>query len=244
MKERRARKPAPAITPDAAEAAPMPSAAAPPAKRRATRKAEVPAEPAVDAPPEAEAAPPAKRRATRKPKANADALPDSKAEAVLAESRGTAPRPRRADRQKVEPALLDRLVAAAQASLDADKAEDIIVLDVTGRADYADYLVIATALADRQMQAMASHLEDAFEAEGLKLRRDATQASPDWVLIDAGDLVVHLFKPEARTLYGLERMWGPDSPAARAEEESEDDRTPLPDDGSVPEPGIEDDDDE
>ncbi|NKE45168.1 ribosome silencing factor [Roseomonas frigidaquae] len=239
----------------------MPAEAAQPAKLRAPRKAkaEQPAAPdtdsgteagtesGADSLPEAEPAPPAKRRATRKPKANAVAPAEGEDEAAApsaeeAAAPATAPRPRRAERQKVEPALLDRLVAAAQESLDADKAEDIVVLDVTGRADYADCLVIATALADRQMQAMASHLEDAFEKEGLKLRRDATQASPDWVLIDAGDLVVHLFKPEARTLYGLERMWGPDSPAATVDEEE--DRTPLPDDGSVPEPGIEEDDDE
>jgi ribosome silencing factor RsfS/YbeB/iojap len=124
----------------------------------------------------------------------------------------------------VTPALLDRLVAAARTSLEDDKAEDIVVLDVTGRADYADCLVIATGLADRQIQAMATHLDEAFEKAGLKLRRDATQASADWVLIDAGDLVVHLFKPDARKLYALERMWGPDSPGAP-------DRTPLPDDG-------------
>ncbi|MGG5811866.1 ribosome silencing factor [Falsiroseomonas sp. CW058] len=99
------------------------------------------------------------------------------------------------------------------------------MLDVTGRADYADRLVIATGLADRQIQAMATHLEDAFEKEGMKLKRDAIQGSPDWVLIDCGDLVVHLFKPEARALYALERMWGPDSPSAQ-------DRTPLPDDGA------------
>lgn len=110
------------------------------------------------------------------------------------------------------------------------------MLDVTGRADYADRLVIATGLADRQIQAMASHLEDAFEKEGLKLRRDATQASPDWVLIDAGDLVVHLFKPEARGLYALERMWGPESPAP------DEDRTPLPEDGTGGSTATEDDD--
>ena len=122
--------------------------------------------------------------------------------------------------------MLERLVAAACKSLDDDKAEDVTVLDVTGRADYADRLVIATGLVERQITAMATHLEDAFEKEGLKLRRDAIQGSPDWVLIDAGDLVVHLFKREARALYGLERMWGPDSPAA------EQDRSPLPDDGA------------
>ncbi|WP_237217608.1 ribosome silencing factor, partial [Falsiroseomonas oryziterrae] len=153
--------------------------------------------------------------------------------------RPAAPSPARAPRArqpKVAPALLDRLVAAATKSLEDDKAENIVVLDVTGRADYADRLVVATGLADRQIQAMASHLEDAFEREGLKLRRDATQASPDWVLIDAGDLVVHLFKPEARGLYALERMWGPESPAP------DQDRTPLPDDGAGGSTATEDDD--
>jgi ribosome-associated protein len=140
----------------------------------------------------------------------------------------------------VAPALLDRLVEAARRSLDEDKAENILILDVTGRADYADRLVIATGLVDRQIQAMANHLEDAFAKEGLKLNRNAIQASPDWVLIDAGDLVVHLFKPEARAMYGLERMWGPDSPAPQLPTEAD----VLPDDGSVPEPGIEDEDDE
>ena len=129
-------------------------------------------------------------------------------------------------------------MVAAQKSLQDDKAEDIVVLDVTGRADYADRLVIATGLADRQIQAMATHLEDAFEKEGLKLRRDATQASPDWVLIDAGDLVIHLFKPEARFLYALERMWGPESPAPEGPEE----RSALPDDGAGGSTATEDDD--
>jgi ribosome-associated protein len=86
------------------------------------------------------------------------------------------------------------------------------VLDVTGRASFTDRMIIATGLVERQIQSMATHLEDALEKAGLKLRRDAIQGSPDWVLIDAGDLVVHLFKPEARATYALERMWGPDSP--------------------------------
>lgn len=108
------------------------------------------------------------------------------------------------------------LVEAARKSLEDDKAEDVLVLDVTGRADYADRLIIATGLVDRQIQAMATHVVEALEQNGLQLRRDAVQASPDWVLIDALDLVIHLFKPEARALYGLERMWGPDSPSPAA----------------------------
>jgi len=226
----------------AAEKAPAKAAAKPkataekaPAKAAAKPKAAVEKAPAKAAAKPKAAVEKAPAKVAAKPKATA-----AKAPAKAAAPK--APRPARAKaakREKVPLALLDRLVEAARKSLDEDKAEDIAVLDVTGRADYADRLVIATGLSDRQIQAMASHLEDAFEKEGLKLRRDATQASPDWVLIDAGDLVIHLFKPEARQLYALERMWGPDSPGA-----STLDRTPLPDDGSVPEPGIEDDDEE
>jgi ribosome-associated protein len=107
---------------------------------------------------------------------------------------------------------VEELVSAVRTSLEDDKAEDIQVLDVTGRASFTDRMVIATGLVERQIQAMATHVEEALEKAGLKLRRDAIQGSPDWVLIDAGDLVVHLFRPEARATYALERMWGPDSP--------------------------------
>jgi len=187
-----------------------------PAKAKAAK-----AEPKPAAPPEPVAPPaPLAKAARGKPAASPRPLREA----------GTA-------RDKVAPALLDRLVIAACRSLEDDKAENILVLDVTGRADYADRLVIATGLVDRQIQAMATHLGDAFETEGLKLRRDATQASPDWVLIDAGDLVIHLFKPEARAMYALERMWGPDSPRASALPGPLD---VLPDDGSVPEAGLED----
>jgi ribosome silencing factor RsfS/YbeB/iojap len=123
-----------------------------------------------------------------------------------------APRRPRTKRAPGDPGRLERLVAAAVKSLEDDKAEDVLVLDVTSRASYADRLVIATGLADRQIQAMAAHLDEALGKEGLRLRRDAIQGSDDWVLIDAGDLVIHLFKPEKRAEIALEKMWGPDSP--------------------------------
>ncbi len=135
--------------------------------------------------------------ATARKRREAAAGPDAKA------------RPRH---HKLAPDRLQQLIAAARASLEDDKAEDIVVLDVTGRASFADCMIIATGLADRQIQAMATHLVEAFDKVGFKLRRDRIQGSPDWVLIDADDLVVHLFKPEARATYALERMWGPDSP--------------------------------
>jgi ribosome silencing factor RsfS/YbeB/iojap len=219
--------------------APAAKAAKEPAKRVAKPRA---AKPAKETAPKASR--PAKPTGAAKARlAKAAKAPTAKAakaaKAPAAAKPPAAPRPRRTSpRTKAAPALIDRLVAAAQRSLEADGAENILVLDVTGRADYADWLVIATGLVDRQIQAMATHLDEAFGKEGLKLRRDATQASDDWVLIDAGDLVVHLFKPEARRLYALERMWGPDSPAAM------DPADVLPDDGSVPEADIDLDDDE
>jgi len=185
---------------------------------------------------------PARAKVATKPKAVAKPKPTPKAKvtpqlkASAAAAKPALPRPKRARKEKLAPALLDRLVAAAVKSLEDDKAENVVVLDVTGRADYADRLVIATGLADRQIQAMATHLDEAFAKEGLKLRGDAIEASPNWVLISAGDLVVHLFKPETRDLYALERMWGPHSPAP------EDDRTPLPDDGEGGSTAAEDDD--
>jgi ribosome silencing factor RsfS/YbeB/iojap len=142
----------------------------------------------------------------------------AKAAATQAAAAGTtpaAPRPPRGrKREKLAPDRLELLVTAAMKSLEDDKAEDIVLLDVTGRADYADRLIVATGKVERQLQSMAQHLDEALGKAGLSLRRDSIQASPDWVLIDAGDLVIHLFRPEARELYRIERMWGPESPGA------------------------------
>ena len=96
------------------------------------------------------------------------------------------------------------------ASLEDDKAEAIVALDLAGRASFADRMVIATGIADRQISAMATHLEEKLEAAGLRRIQIEGAGGSDWVLIDAGDIVIHLFKAEARELYGLERMWGPD----------------------------------
>ncbi|MBC9210018.1 ribosome silencing factor [Roseomonas aerophila] len=113
-------------------------------------------------------------------------------------------------RVKLSPPEVDRLVQAAVASLEDDKAEDIVVLDIATRATFADRMIVATGFVERQIQAMATHIEKALAEFGIK--RIRTEASPDWVLLDAGDLIVHLFKPETRANYRIEKMWGPDSP--------------------------------
>ncbi len=103
---------------------------------------------------------------------------------------------------------LDAVQAVIVESLEADKAEAVVTLDLAGRAAFADRMVIATGLADRQITAMATHLEDKLAEVGIKRVQIEGSGGSDWVLIDAGDIVIHLFKPEARELYALEKMWG------------------------------------
>ncbi len=124
-----------------------------------------------------------------------------------------AAKPKRAPRKtrvKAAPSELDRLQAIIVASLEDDKAENVVALDLSGKAMFCDRMVIASGLADRQIAAMAQHLAEKLHKEGLKRVPIEGATGSDWVLIDAGDIVVHLFKPEARTMYGLERMWGKD----------------------------------
>jgi ribosome silencing factor RsfS/YbeB/iojap len=116
---------------------------------------------------------------------------------------------KRGKREKPAPAeFLDSLQKLIVTSLDDDKAEDIVTLDLAGRAAFCDRMVIATGLADRQISAMAQHLEKKLGEAGIKRVQIEGANGSDWVLIDAGDIVVHLFKPDSRQLYGLEKMWG------------------------------------
>ncbi|MEO9190910.1 MAG: ribosome silencing factor [Acetobacteraceae bacterium] len=108
------------------------------------------------------------------------------------------------------PDQLDRLQGVIVASLEDNKAEAVITLDLAGKAAFCDRMVIATGLADRQISAMAEHLIEKLKDTGMKRVQIEGAGGSDWVLIDAGDIVVHLFKPEARTTYALEKMWGPD----------------------------------
>lgn len=146
-------------------------------------------------------------KAAAKP-ANTEALPampgTPRKKATIAGPRG------KKAAAKISLPELDRMQAVIVESLDEDKAEDIIAIDLAGRASFADRMVIATGLADRQISAMATHLNEKLVQAGFKKTRAEGAGGTDWVLIDAGDIIVHLFKPDARILYGLEKMWGPD----------------------------------
>ncbi len=102
---------------------------------------------------------------------------------------------------------LQRLIVG---SLEDDKAEGVLTLDLAGKATFCDRMVVATGLADRQISAMAEHLVEKLHQAGLKRVQVEGAGGSDWVLIDAGDIIVHLFKPEARAMYALEKMWGAD----------------------------------
>jgi ribosome-associated protein len=116
----------------------------------------------------------------------------------------------RVKKVKTEPSELDRLQAVIVGSLEDDKAENVVSMDLAGKAMFCDRMVIASGLADRQISAMAQHLSEKLKDAGLKRVQVEGAGGSDWVLIDAGDIVVHLFKPEARAMYALEKMWGED----------------------------------
>lgn len=107
----------------------------------------------------------------------------------------------------------DSLLDYILTSLDEDKAEEIITIDLAGKSSIADAMVVCSGRSSRQVTALAEKLSD-------KLKQDLGRASKiegkdtgDWVLIDAGDVIVHIFRPEVREFYQLEKMWlGGDSP--------------------------------
>ncbi len=105
--------------------------------------------------------------------------------------------------------------------MEDDKAEDLVTIDLAGKSTIADYMIIASGRSQRQVGAMAEHLREKLKAAGLTSVPVEGAQRCDWVLIDAGDVIVHLFRPEVRAFYSLEKMWGldlpePERPAASA----------------------------
>ena len=96
--------------------------------------------------------------------------------------------------------------------MDDDKAEDIISIDLAGKSSIADYMVIATGRSNRQLSAMAQHLDEKLTKRGVKKVSIEGLTQGEWVLLDGGDVIVHLFKPDIRRFYNLEKMWGIEMP--------------------------------
>lgn len=102
----------------------------------------------------------------------------------------------------------DRLHALVMAQLDDDQAQEVVSIPLAGKSSIADYMVVASGRSTRQVASMAQKLAEKVKAAGFGSARIEGLPAADWVLIDAGDVVIHLFRPEVRTFYNLERMWG------------------------------------
>jgi ribosome-associated protein len=106
-------------------------------------------------------------------------------------------------------------VQAVLTSLDDSKAEEIVSIDLHGKTSIADTMIIATGRSNVHVAAIADRVIKAFKAGSAQAPRVEGLPSGDWVLIDAGDVIVHIFRPEVRQFYNLEKMWGMGRPGER-----------------------------
>ena len=101
----------------------------------------------------------------------------------------------------------DKILELITTSLDDDKAENILTIPLRGKSTMADYMIVASGTSSRQVAAMAEHIEFKLKQNKIAILGLEGLRQADWVLIDANDVIVHLFRPEVREFYGLERMW-------------------------------------
>lgn len=136
----------------------------------------------------------------------------------MTKSKSEALKPADSKEGKAESSALYALVMK---SLDDDQAQDIVTIGLEGKSNIADHMVIAEGRSTRQVASMAQKLAERIKQAGGEARIEGL-ANADWVLIDAGDVIVHLFRPEVRSFYNLERMWAvgeedvPETEAAEA----------------------------
>jgi ribosome-associated protein len=159
-------------------------------------------------------APKVKKAGAQKPVAKKSATKKPVAKKVVK----TAPKKTIAKKTVVKPVTKKSVVKAPQGLpeqmrdavlkiLDERQAEEIVCITLTGRSSVADYLIIASGRAGRQVAAIAGYLREAFFKLGIKNIRIEGQGESNWVLVDAGDVVIHLFRPEVRRYYDLDAMW-------------------------------------
>jgi ribosome-associated protein len=127
-----------------------------------------------------------------------------------------AAKPKAASTPKAKtPSARPKELEIVLACLDDNKANDVVAIDITGRSSIADWMVIASGTSARHVASMAGHVIEKLKAVGIK-PRDEGLPQADWVAVDGGDVVVHLFRPEVRSFYDLEGMWKlPDAKPAK-----------------------------
>jgi len=157
----------------------------------------------------------AKKPAVKKKKAAAKKAPARKKAAKKAPAKKPAPKkaakakakPKKRARKKAAPDKAHQLLDLALKVLDDAQADDISVIDLAGKSAMADFMVVASGRNPRHMGAMAQNLREKIKGAGLGVPGLEGLGNADWVLIDGGDVIVHLFRPEVRGLYNLEKMW-------------------------------------
>lgn len=120
-----------------------------------------------------------------------------------------APRKRRASARQTSTPLVEVILS----SLDAAKAEDTVSIPLEGKSSIADFMIVTTGRANRHVAAIADRLASDLKDSGYGRLHVEGLPQADWVLIDAGDVIVHIFRPEVRAFYNLEKMWAAEHPA-------------------------------
>jgi ribosome-associated protein len=155
-----------------------------------------------------------------RPGAGAPSRRDGKEDNVLSET-SVAVQPKTAPGVALTaapiPASSERLLERILASLDDDKAEEVISIPLKGKSEMADYMVICSGRSSRQVASISENLAERLKAEFGVISKLEGKGQGDWVLIDAGDIIIHVFRPEVREFYQLEKMWMTPAPARTAQ---------------------------
>lgn len=126
------------------------------------------------------------------------------------------PAPKPAPRERGDTERVEALHTLVLRSLDDDQAQDVVSIPLSGKSNIADYMVIASGRSTRQVASMAAKLSQRIKQDLGRVVRIEGLPIADWVLIDAEDVIVHIFRPEVRSFYNLERMWGFESDTGTA----------------------------
>jgi len=111
----------------------------------------------------------------------------------------------------------DKSLAAILETLDDMKADDVVQIDLRGKSAMGDYMIVCSGRSSRQVGAIAEKISDDLKTQFGILSKMEGRETGDWILIDTGDVIVHVFRPEVRDFYQIEKMWAPAPATAKAQ---------------------------